>query len=190
MRTMPRPALLVTGIATVLLSGGCVGRSIPGDTLRKVRIAAARELPQEARVEVRGKVSYFSKPAVVVSAHLLEGTSADDNNPFVRGDYGSHEKLTHFVTLRCARVCAAIFKAGIDLTDASEVIICARHGVRTHYNSWSGPSSDIATTIFEVSLSVEKAKEISFETPSTLTIERVWRVRRNTIPHLQISTYP
>ena len=178
--------LLLAGMACVALSICAVGCAQVSQTvLDEVQSAAARVVPREARVEVTGEATLFAKPRIVISAHLLEGYSADSNDPYVRGDYATHEKLTRLVKLRCARIYSSVFKGGIDLKEASSVVIRVRHGVRMHYGSYSGPSSDVALTIFQVSLSIDKAKEIDLEAARTSEIESMWRAEANIISQLE-----
>jgi hypothetical protein len=133
-------------------------------------------------------VSRFpQKPQFVIAAHLLEGHSADENSPYVRGDYGTHEKLVRLVRLRCAEILKSIANENI-LPEGSELVISARHGVREYYNPSQTNGTDVAITIYEISVAMEVLKTHTLATMNEVTIMDLWSVTKNIIPELEFKT--
>jgi len=139
-------------IIAILLMVGCASVQIPREQIEEIRSAAARVLPPEGKVEVTTKGRFLSKPALVISAHLLEGHSPDEASPYVIGDYGTNEKLTRLVRYRCAKIIKAVATKS-QIPDVSKIIIQARHGVRQYLMSQpyagfpTGGGTDVAMTI-------------------------------------------
>lgn len=152
--------------------------------LKAVEQAARDVLPPEAKVEVTSVSRYPQKSDFVISAHLLEGHSTDDNSPYVRGDYGTHEKLTNLIRYRCAKVLKSIF-SGTNFPNAGKIIIKARHGVRQSYFSGGFGGTDIAMTIYEVSISLDRIKEYNWAQIQLEKVMELWSVEQNIIPKLQ-----
>ncbi len=59
-----------------------------------IEIATKKVLPEEVNIEVTTISQFHDEPEFVITGHLLKGHSADDSDPYVRGDYGTREKLT------------------------------------------------------------------------------------------------
>ena len=68
---------------------GCSTLQISPEQRESIRVAAAKVLPPGANVSVAARAQ-----DVVIAAHLLEGHSAGETSPYVRGDYETHDKLT------------------------------------------------------------------------------------------------
>jgi hypothetical protein len=157
--------------------------------LKAVENAARSVLPSEAKVEVTSVSRYPQKPDLVISAHLLEGHSADDKSPYVRGDYGTHEKLTRLVRYRCAKVLKSIFMV-TNLPDAGKINIEGRHGVRQSTIGIPFGGTDVAMTIYQISLPLEKARQYNWPKLEEDKIMELWSVDKNIIPSLQFITVP
>ena len=140
-------------------------------------------------MEVRGKSRILAKPALVISAHLLEGHSPDENSPYVRGDYGTHEKLTRLVRYRSAKVLKSVLTE-TQLPGVGRLIVQARHGVRQHVGSFSSPGKDVAMTIYEVGLPLDNAQDTAWHDLSEEEVMALWTVKTNIIPSLRFSTVP
>ena len=155
--------------------------------LKAVEEAARKVLPDGANVEVTSISRFPEKPEFSIRAHLLEGHSADETNPYVQGDYGTHEKLTRLVTLRCAHILKSVI-ASTELSTASEITIEARHGVRQ--SSYSSPygGTDVAMTLYRVSMTLDTIHEYNWKTITPREIMQLWIVEENILPTLQIQT--
>ena len=154
----------------------------------EVELAAKKVLPQEAKVEVTSISRFPQKPEFLISAHLLEGHSADEKSPYVRGNYGTHEKLTRLVRYRCARILKSVADESA-LPDASEITIRACHGVRQVYVG-TARRDDVAMTIYQVSLPIETARDKNLAKLAEEDVIELWRVEKNIIPSLQFQTVP
>lgn len=148
-----------------------------------IELAAKKVLPQEANVEVTTMKGTSTKPAFVISAHLLEGHSADDESPYIKGDYGTHEKLTRLVKFRCAKILKSI-AINAKKPDAGRITIKVRHGVRQYYVDNPFAWDDVAMTIYQVSISLEKMRALNWNTISLESIMKMWSVDKNIIPDL------
>ncbi len=154
--------------------------------IKAIEEATKRALPKEARVEVTSVSRFPQKPQFLISAHLLEGHSADETSPYVRGDYGTHEKLTRLVRYRCAKILLSIV-TGAKLPDASEISIAARHGVRQTYSLSAFSGTDTALTIYQISIPVSKIREHEWSKIKLEEIMELWTVSKNIIPELQFT---
>jgi hypothetical protein len=157
--------------------------------LKDIEDATRKVLPAEAKVEVASVSRYPHKADFVISAHLLEGRSADDTSPYVRGDYGTHEKLTRLVRYRCAKILKSVFTSA-NLPDAGKIIIEARHGVRQTYLGVQFGGTDVAMTIYQISISLEKAKIQNWSLMTEKDIMEIWSTDKNIIPSLRFITVP
>jgi outer membrane protein assembly factor BamD (BamD/ComL family) len=156
------------------------------DQIKQVEEATKSVLPEGVDVEVTSVSQFPQKPRLLISAHLLEGHSADETNPYVRGPYSTRDKLTRLVRLRCAKILKSVVVQA-QLPDASEITIQARHGVR-EVNLATGASSDVAKTLYEVSISLDKIKEHDWTTISLEKVMELWTVDENIIPYIDIRT--
>ena len=118
-----------------------------------------------------------------ISAHLLEDYSPDDKSPIVKGHYRSKEALYSFVKRRIAEIYRIAFTSSeIKL---KEVVVECRHGVRNVIIG--GPvGDDVARTIYGVSIDGNKAITFDWTTISVEQIQRMWSVRMDIIPTIQI----
>lgn len=176
-------------VSVVLAMAGCTAVQFRPEQLQDIRAAAAKVLPAEAKVEVSTKARFLAKPDVVISAHLLEGHSADEASPYVRGDYATHEKLARLVRYRCAKVLKSVF-VGTNLSDAGRIIIEARHGVRQVAGGALFGGTDVAMTIYQISVPVEEAGKQNWSQLAEDKIMQLWSVDRNIIPSLHFQTVP
>lgn len=157
--------------------------------LKSVEEAARLVLPPEAKVNVIS-VSRYPRPAdYVISAHLLEGHSTNDANPYVRGDYGTHEKLTRLVRLRCANVLKSVFTR-TSLPTEGRIIIDACHGVRQSTRGGRSSSTDVPMTIYKISMDLEKARMQQWLKLDEKAVMDLWSVDENIIPSLDFITEP
>jgi len=151
--------------------------------LQGVKEAAQKVLPKEVSVDVTSVSRFPRKPEVCISAHLLEGHSADERSPYVRGNYGTHEKLTRLVRYRCAKIVKSVATAA-KLPDASEITIQCRHGVRQFYVGVVSGDTDIAMTIYQVSMAIEEITKHDWSSVHEEDIMEYWEVDTDIIPLL------
>lgn len=154
------------------------------DQIYALEQATLKVLQEGAEVEVDLVSRYPDKPEFVISAHLLEGHSADERSPYVLGDYDTHEKLTRLVRLRCAKILKSIAETGI-IPDGSSIIIKARHGVRQTYYPQVNIGTDVGMTIYEINMPIDMFKNHDLYTMNEEEIMLLWRVKENIIPQLQ-----
>jgi hypothetical protein len=157
--------------------------------LKGIEEAARLVLPSEAKVNVKSMSRYPQQADFVISAHLLEGHSTNDANPYVQGDYGTHEKLTRLVRLRCATVLKSVFTRA-DLPVEGSIVIDACHGVRQSTVGDFSRGTDVPMTIYKISLSLEKAKKQPWAKIKEEAIMDLWSVDENIIPSLQFISEP
>jgi len=179
--------VLTAGILMILLTNGCT--AIPAAKLSQIRQAVGGVVPEGARVEVSTSPRALARPAVVVSAHLLEGYPANDSSPYVRGNYGTQELLEELVRERSTVIYQAILQQ-VSLDGISELRVRCRHGVRWHYGSWGVSSDDQATTIYETALPVPAAGKLQSAVATPAEIQASWHVSCNAIPSLRIVAVP
>jgi hypothetical protein len=152
--------------------------------IRNLEEAARRVLPEGAQIEVTTVSRYPKEPEFVIAAHLLEGHSADEQSPYVRGDYGTHEKLTRLVQLRCANIIKSIAKDAAPSKEAV-LVVRGRHGVRRSNSPGGFGGTDVAMTIFEVSIPVRVLRDTDVKSMDIESVMKLWKVRSNIIPQLQ-----
>lgn len=180
---------VIISISIMILFISCASVQLRPEQIEDIKTAAAKVLPPEAKVEVTTKSRFLSKPDLVISAHLLEGHSADDNNPYVRGDYGTHDKLTRLVRHRCARVIKSVVKE-TQLNSFSKIIVQGCHGVRQYYSSIPIGGTDVAMNIYIVSIPLQMLDKEYMSKIDEDKIMSLWSVEKNIIPELEIrSTY-
>jgi hypothetical protein len=186
--------LLFHGALALALSGCATSSKVSYEQLQGVRKAAQKVLPTSAQVSVTTREHTFSKSDIIISAHLLEGHSADESSPYVRGDYGTHDKLTRLVRLRCARILRSLVTEQ-QIPDAGSFVIQAHHGVRvtrTYGNMPAMPfgGTDTAMTIYVVKMPIPQMRDPKW---SALTDEQImarWELESNIIPTLQFRSSP
>jgi len=149
--------------------------------------AARRVLPTGTKVEVKTVRGLPKKPQFLIAAHLLEGHSADETSPYVRGDYGTHEKLTRLVQFRCAKILKSVAADALP-SNASDIAISTRHGVRESYVGQPFSGTDVAMTIYEITISVADVKKNEMGKMDEELIMKLWNVRKNIIPSLSFQT--
>ena len=177
--------MLLMGIM-VSMSTGCATLQLTSDERSSIRQAAQEALPSGVRVNVSTKSRFLSKADLVIAVHLLEGHSSDEQSPYVRGDYGTHEKLTRLVRLRSAKVIKAILDKG-RLPDVGGIVVHTKHGVRQSYvgKPYSGTNvaMNLYTVRFELISSVGERSVFSEE----YIINR-FTVQENIIPSLSFGS--
>lgn len=171
----------------VLLAAGCTTVNLTQEERESIQRAAAKVLPKGAQVEVETQNRFLSKPDLVISAHLLEGHSADEQSPYVRGDYGTHEKLTRLVRLRSAKVIKSVL-AETTLPNVGGIIVHTRHGVRQSYAGAPFSGTDVAMTIYTVRHVLEPPGSAQSSALTEKQIMERLEVVQNIIPSLQFST--
>ena len=114
---------------------------------------------------------------------MLEGHQADEASPYVEGDYGTREKLTRLVQLRCAEIIRLVTQYALP-TSESELVIRAKHGVRKSGLFSRHIPSDAAMTIYEVSIPVEVLIKSEVTSMDEDSIMKLCNLRKNIIPEL------
>ncbi|MEO0108361.1 MAG: hypothetical protein ABIK62_04235, partial [candidate division WOR-3 bacterium] len=95
------------------------------------------------------------------------------------------DKLTRLVRRRCAEMIGSI-ATGADMPSGGRIVIRARHGVREIYLGSAAPGSDVARTLYIVSISIGKLREIDWARAELDDIMTRWHVDQNLIPSLSI----
>ena len=177
----------VTYVAGVFLLAGCASVTITLTPQERASIeeAAARGLPSGADVSVDTQSRFLARPDLVISAHLLQGHSADEKSPYVRGDYGTHDKLTRLVRFRSAKIVKSLIM-DTTLPNVDGIVINARHGVRQSYVGQSVARTDVAMTLYTVRFVLEPTDSQLTEISEEEIIDR-FLVKRNIIPTLHFS---
>jgi hypothetical protein len=133
-----------------------------------------------------------SKFVFIISAHLLENYSAENNNPYVKGDYNTHEKLRRVVEVRIADIIREIAPVVARVTDIEKIKIRARHGVRqtTRYIGTRNYSTtvDVAMDIYIATINNQKIRESVSKIRKSYTedIVSLWTIEKDIIQSLQI----
>jgi len=181
--------LLLSGCAPMKPTSKPIERiQISSEEIERIQSAAAKVLPEEANVEVALDLSVLVEPTLIISAHLLEGHSPDEDSPYVRGDYTTREKLTRLVRYRSAKILKSVINEALP-PDIKRVKIQARHGVR-QYSYVISPAlkgTDIAMTIYVVNISINDVKNIDWSKITEGDIMQLWKVEGNIIPNLVFS---
>ena len=179
---------MVAALPFLLL--GCSTSRVSQGQLESLRRAAQNVLPSGADVQVQARGRLFSEPDIVINAHLLEGHSADEVSPYVRGDYGTHEKLMRLVRYRCVRMLRAI-AADQDLPQVRSVVIQALHGVRvTRLGVGVGSTTDEATIIYTVRAPFSILLSLRASSLQDDDVMQQWGVETDIIGSLQFVTSP
>lgn len=148
-----------------------------------IRQSAARALPVGTSVQVNDCAGSRGKLDVTVTAHLLEGHSAEEKNPYVRGNYNTHEKLERLVRFRSAQVIKSILADGIS-ERIGALIVETRHGVRTRFMGASA-RQDLATTLYSVRFPVTVETLAMGNAPNSEVASR-FELLTNIIPQISI----
>jgi tetratricopeptide (TPR) repeat protein len=152
--------------------------------------AVKKVLPTECKTEVE-LVTPKEGSKVDIRAHLLEGLSPDDESPYVRGDYSTHQLLENLVKKRVVKIYKSVFTS-LESDIPSEVVVECRHGVRYYYGfvlPIGGGGEDKPTTIYKTVITKENASRIpNWNKASKKEIEEIWTVEENLIPSLNFQT--
>ncbi len=171
------------------------------EQIKQLDKAVRNVLPSGSEINIRSISRYPDKPEFVIWAHLLEGHSADENNPYVRGNYGTHEKLTRLVRYRCAKILKSISEGKI-IPDGSSMKIVSMHGVRQIYNPMldrnpnpivvnqrmNAAPVDKAMAIYIITIPIDIMKRSDLSKLSEEKIMSLWDVTTNIIPELQFGS--
>lgn len=120
---------------------------------------------------------------LTISAHLLKDYSPNNMSPTVKGPYTSKEALYSFIKRRIAEIYRVVFNSA-EIRVREAVVEC-RHGVR-HYTIGGSKASDTARTIYSVSINGNKAAKFDWTKISFEEIQKMWSVRIDIIPTIQI----
>ncbi|MEI6692202.1 MAG: hypothetical protein WCL43_05730 [Chlorobium sp.] len=176
-------------ISYILLTAGCTSSvQVSKAQLEGVRQAAEKVLPYGAQVSVS-----VTHSDIVIAAHLLEGHSADENSPYVVGDYGTHDKLERLVRFRCAKILKSLVSEAQVVPDVKNFVIEARHGVRVtrvYGNAAATPGSGIdeAMTIYIVKMPASQLKDPQWPILTDDQVMSRWREELDIIPSLKFSS--
>ncbi|OGI12473.1 hypothetical protein A3K64_03530 [Candidatus Micrarchaeota archaeon RBG_16_36_9] len=129
---------------------------------------------------------------VKVSAHLLKGFSPESTDPRVQAGYHSQEALYLFVNRRIAEIYAKIFTSSG--TNWDEVVVECLHGVRQVFSGSPGYvtaakeafGEEIAESIYSTVINRNKAARYDWKNLSNKEIQKIWSIRTDIIPGLQI----
>ena len=176
--------LAVAVLAFVL--AGCATVQITPQQRESIQQAAQKVLPEGAQVTIGTQPRLFSQPDLTIAAHLLEGHASDEQSPYVRGDYGTHEKLTRLVRLRSAKVIKSILD-NAQLPDVGGVLVHTMHGVRQSYAGQPFSGNDVPMTLYTVRFGLSTSASGRAHVLSEDDIIRRFKVKRNIIPSLSFS---
>ena len=176
----------MASVVGIVFFAGCATVTLTPQERESIRTAAAKVLPSGAEVSVDTHSRFLSKPDLVISAHLLEGHSADEKSPYVRGDYGTHEKLTRLVRFRSAKIVKSVL-TDTALPNVGGIVVGACHGVRQSHVGQPFSGADVAMTLYIVRFVLEPTGVQSSELSEEQIIDR-FRVTRNIIPSLTFNT--
>ena len=175
-------------VTAALITLGCAFVQMEPEQIEQIRSTAAAVLPSETQVEVSTESALFAKPDLVISAHLLEGHEADETSPYIKGDYGTHDKLTNLVRYRCARIIKSVL-AEAEIPDVGKLTIKARHGVRKSYYDMPNISpTNVAMTIYVASLPIDTAHSRNWSQVDIAEVLNCIQTEKNIIPSLTFST--
>lgn len=171
---MKKVIVLFTG----MFLAGCY--SVPQQVVNETKQALS-DIPKQAKLAVDSSANKMT-----VSAHLLEGYPAEDNNSYVKGDYGTKKKLQLLVEKRICEIYRKIFTR-VNLPDEEICIyVQCKHGVRvTYIGDYSG-TSDQAWTIYETKLKSKEARKYDWSRIGDEEIKSIWKLVSNEIPYVQI----
>lgn len=179
--------LLLSGCAPVQSTTREIEKiQISSEEIERIQAAAAKVLPEEANVEVTLESGLLTEPTLIISAHLLEGHSHDEESPYVRGDYETHEKLVRLVRYRSAKILKSVINEDLP-PDVKRIKIQARHGVRVYH----GPvlphirGKDTSMIIYMINVSIDDMKSIDRLRITEGAIMQLWGVEKNIIPRLK-----
>jgi hypothetical protein len=167
----------ITAAAAGLCLCSCSTTLTPAER-ESIRSATAKVLPHGTQVDVA-----TAARTIQISAHLLEGHSADEQNPYVRGDYGDHSSLTRLVRYRCALILQSVGRDASIPTTAASIVVNERHGVR-QFVVGGGSLGDEAMTLYSVEIPVQVLR-------SNTKIEAItssMKVLSNIIPEISFSS--
>jgi len=179
-----KSSIVLVVVCVGVMVGGCKTVNLTPEQEESIRQAAQKVLPQgsEISIDTQGQ-------DVVIAAHLLEGHSSDERSPYVRGDYGTHEKLTRLVRLRSARVIRSVLQDA-QLTGVGGILIHTRHGVRQSYAGQSFSGTDVAMTLYTVRFAIKEGANGAPVIPTEEEIIQQFTVKKNIIPSLSFSRTP
>lgn len=160
---------------------------------RNIRIAVVRSIPPEAKINTI--VTTIQRPQLkhptIVVSHLLEGSSATDTDPTVRGDYNTLPKLTRYSQKRAFDIMQSILK-GSNLKKISELMVEVNHGVRSQMvdskGKKIGKAKDVSRNIYSSSASLEKIPAYKWTHMGIDSFMKNWKIEHNIIPQLKITT--
>ncbi|MDH4241620.1 MAG: hypothetical protein OEW48_18840 [Phycisphaerae bacterium] len=177
-------SIVLVVVCVGVMMAGCTTVNLTPEQKESIRQAAQKVLPQgsEVSVDTQGQ-------DVVIAAHLLEGHSSDERSPYVRGDYGTHEKLTRLVRFRSARVIRSVLQDA-QLTGVGGILIHTRHGVRQSYVGQSFSGTDVAMTLYTVRFAITDGANGAPVIPTEDAIIQQFTVKKNIIPSLSFSRSP
>jgi outer membrane protein assembly factor BamD (BamD/ComL family) len=146
------------------------------------------ELLPGANVKVESLLQYPRKADLVISAHLYEGWSADNNTPMVKSSNATNKELYILAEHRCAKIFRSIFQIIIssnfiaNLPDAGSIVINIRHGVSISYHPSGIPSLLLyrqeAQTIYQAGISLDEARKYDWSSISEDEIMRIFLVQQ------------
>jgi len=171
--------IILCCITLLVTFSGC---SVPEQVKTETQELLAEMLPKEANTEVT-----TSSNNLIISVHLLKAYSPGDDNPYVKGNYGTRESMRHLIENRSADIYRKVFTS-LDIPQNVNVCINACHGVRvTYFGDYSG-TSDHAMTLYQTKISGSKAAKLDWNFISNEKIVSLWKVERDIIPTLQFET--
>ncbi len=126
----------------------------------------------------------ITRPLLIASLHLLEGYETDETDPYVRGDYSSHEKLTRLVHLRLYQLLKSL---GTEdrIPTAREIWVRVYHGVRvSSLIAGAPPPRDTAKNIYSIAITPKQVLAIDWTSASVEEVVEFWRIMSNDIRFL------
>jgi hypothetical protein len=166
-----------------------------------IKDAARNMLPRGIRGDISAPDS-AAGVALYISVHIL-GLDPDSDSPFFDRARATRHSMYEQAKQRLTQVYRALFPA-VGSLPIDEVIVEIRHGIRhvgiqgSHTSPdaaipsklgvkviWDPQGGDSSTSIYSVSLSIEKAKELDWSSISDHAIQKAWKVLADRIATLE-----
>lgn len=165
---------------------------LPPGQRESIRSAAAKVVPESAKIDVSVvQTKALKGSSVTIAGHLLENEETESTNPYVCGNYATHQKLERVAQIRAYRILKSVLiEAQID--GVSELDIDVRHGVRvttvTTRNGIRMPpvTSDQTRIIYSVSINLQQRPRDQWVKLEQDAFMSSWVVVLNIIPSLEI----
>jgi hypothetical protein len=177
----------------IVISGCASVRPIVLSPLQQesIHAAAIKAVPETIGIDVSAiKKVKLNYPTVIISGHLLENEMTENSSPYVRGEYGTREKLTRVAMIRAYRILKSVLSEA-NTASVSELEVHVYHGVRVstvrviNGIKMSPAISDVTTLIYGVSINIELIPSEEWIAMDPDIFMNTWIITKNIIPTLE-----